>query len=248
MENHDLIDRYFENSLSPKEQKLFNDLLQNDSGFKNEFLFQKDLKKVIAVSQQEELKSTLSHIEENVKKKSLFRLVPKKWMVAASLLLITTLGIWSVKSLYYPSNEVIYEDYFQADRNTVQPVVRGENLNTIEYRAFVAYEAQDYYKAINLFNSVKTPDEAYIIYYKGLCFLALEKSDEAIALLTEVATKPALEGKSADFREKANWYLAMAYLKNNETEKAISSLSLIIDNPSSNFKKQEAQEILGYLK
>jgi len=248
MKNHDLIDRYFENSLSPKEQNLFNDLLQNDSDFKNEFLFQKDLKKVIAVSQQEELKSTLSHIEEHVKKKSLFMIVPKKWMVAASLLLITTLGLWSVKSLYYPSNEVIYKDYFQVDRNTIQPVVRGESLKTIEYRAFVAYEAQDYYKAINLFNSVKTPDEAYIIYYKGLCFLALEKSDEAIALLSEVATKQGLDGKSADFKEKANWYLAMAYLKNNETEKAISRLSLIINNPSSNFKKQEAQEVLGYLK
>ena len=248
MKNHDLIDRYFENSLSPKEQNIFNDLLQNDSDFKNEFLFQKDLKKVIAVSQQEELKSTLSHIEEHVKKKSLFMIVPKKWMVAASLLLITTLGLWSVKSLYYPSNEVIYKDYFQVDRNTIQPVVRGESLKTIEYRAFVAYEAQDYYKAINLFNSVKTPDEAYIIYYKGLCFLALEKSDEAIALLSEVATKQGLDGKSADFKEKANWYLAMAYLKNNETEKAISRLSLIINNPSSNFKKQEAQEVLGYLK
>ena len=47
MKNHDLIDRYFENSLSPKEQKLFNDLLQNNLEFSNEFLFQKDLKKVI---------------------------------------------------------------------------------------------------------------------------------------------------------------------------------------------------------
>ena len=239
MKNHDLIDRYFENSLSPKEQNLFNDLLQNDSDFKNEFLFQKDLKKVIAVSQQEELKSTLSHIEEHVKKKSLFMIVPKKWMVAASLLLITTLGLWSVKSLYYPSNEVIYKDYFQVDRNTIQPVVRGESLKTIEYRAFVAYEAQDYYKAINLFNSVKTPDEAYIIYYKGLCFLALEKSDEAIALLSEVATKQGLDGKSADFKEKANWYLAMAYLKNNETEKAISRLSLIINNPHQILKNKK---------
>ncbi len=248
MENHDLIDRYFENTLSPKEQQLFNDLLQNDSDFKEEFVFQKDLKQVIAVSQQEELKSTLSHIEEKVQKSSRFMIIPTKWMVAASLLLITTLGIWSVKNLYYPSNEVIYQDYFQVDRNTVQPVVRGESLKTIEYRAFVAYEAQDYYKAINLFNSVKTPDEAYIIYYKGLCFLALEKSDEAITLLSEVATKPGLDGKSADFREKANWYLAMAYLKNNETEKAISRLSLITNNPSSNFKKQEAQEVLGYLK
>lgn len=248
MKNHDLIDRYFENSLSPKEQKLFNDLLQNDSDFKDEFLFQKDLKQVIAISQQEELRSTLSQIEGKVQKNSRFMIVPKRWMVAASLLLITTLGTWGVKSLYYPSNEVIYETYFQADRNTIQPVVRGESLNTIEYRAFVAYEARDYYKAINLFNSVKTPDETYIVYYKGLCFLALEKADEAIALLNQVADRTPLEGKSDDLREKANWYLAMAYLKNNEINKAISKLSLITNDSSSNFKKQEAQEVLNYLK
>ncbi len=248
MKNHDLIDRYFENSLSPKEQKLFNDLLQNDSDFKDEFLFQKDLKQVIAISQQEELRSTLSQIEGKVQKNSRFMIVPKRWMVAASLLLITTLGTWGVKSLYYPSNEVIYETYFQADRNTIQPVVRGENLNTIEYRAFVAYETRDYYKAINLFNSVKTPDETYIVYYKGLCFLALEKADEAIALLNQVADRTPLEGKSDDLREKANWYLAMAYLKNNEINKAISKLSLITNDSSSNFKKQEAQEVLNYLK
>jgi tetratricopeptide (TPR) repeat protein len=248
MKNHDLINRYFENSLSPEEQKLFNNLLQNDATFKEEFLFQKDLKQVIAVSQQEELKSTLSHIEENVQKNSRFMIVPKKWMVAASLLLITTLGMWTVKSLYYPSNDEIYETYFEVDRNTIQPVVRGESLNTIEYRAFVAYEAQDYYKAINLFNSVKNPDEIYIIYYKGLCFLALEKTDEAIALLSNVANTTTIDGKSADLEEKANWYLALAYLKNNDTENAISRLSLINNDPSSIFKKQEAQEVLNYLK
>jgi len=40
----------------------------------------------------------------------------------------------------------------------------------------------------------------------------------------------------------------MAYLKNNETEKAVSKLSLIEKNPASNFKKQEAKEVLNYLK
>ena len=47
MKNFELIDLYFDNSLSPKEQLLFNDLLQNDLDFKNEFVFRKDLKKVI---------------------------------------------------------------------------------------------------------------------------------------------------------------------------------------------------------
>ena len=72
MKNHDLIDRYFEKSLRPKEQKRFNELLQNDLNFKNEFLFQKNLKQVIAANQKEELKSVLSNIEERAKKGSPF--------------------------------------------------------------------------------------------------------------------------------------------------------------------------------
>ena len=248
MENHDLIDRYFENSLSPKEQKLFNDLLQNDSDFKAEFLFQKNLKQVIRASQQEELKSKLSQIEEKAQKNTRFMIVPKKWIVAASLALITTFGVWTVKSLYYPSHEAIYETYFQVDRNTIYPVVRGESIKTIEFRAFVAYEAHNYYKAINLFNSVKNSDETHIIYYKALCFLALDKTGEAINLLNNVAINNKLDNTSVSLKEKANWYLAMAYLKNNETAKAVARLSIIENNPDSNFKKQEAKEVLNYLK
>ena len=83
MKNHDLIDRYFENSLTPKEQILFNDLLLNDSVFKSEFQFQKDLKKVIASNQQEELKTALNEIEGRTQKGFGFIMFPKKWMVAA---------------------------------------------------------------------------------------------------------------------------------------------------------------------
>ena len=247
MKNHDLIDRFFENSLSPKDQKLFNNLLQNDSDFKKEFVFQKDLKQVIALRQREELKSSLSQLEEKVQKNSRFMIMPKKWMVAASFLLIVSVGILGVKSVYYPSNEAIYTEYFQADRNTVQPVVRGESIETIEYRAFVAYEAKDYYKAINLFNSVKSPGETYITYYKALCYLSLDKKDEAITLFNQVATNTAVDDDYSEFKEKAHWYLALAYIKKNDQQKALTHLKHITNSVDATFKKQEAQEILKYI-
>lgn len=248
MKNFDLIDRYFENSLSPKEQLLFNDLLQNDQEFKNEFVFRKDLKKVIAASQQEDLKSTLGQFEDKIHKSSRLMFLPKKWLVAASIMILASVGIYSVKSSYFPSNEVIYQSYFTSCRNTIQPVVRGENPNTIEYRAFVAYEAHNYHKAINLFNSVADPDAAYINFYKGLSYLEVNKSTKAIQLLLPISKATNLQGKSANFSEKANWYLALAYLKNEDNEKAIQELSYIIDQPSGTFKKEEAQEVLNYLK
>ncbi|MGI9530138.1 tetratricopeptide repeat protein [Lutimonas sp.] len=247
MKNNDLIDSYFENSLSPKEQKIFNDLLQNNIDFKNEFQFQKDLKKVIASKQREELKSVLTEIEERAQRKSTILSIPKKWMVAASLLIIVGIGTWGVKSTYYPSNESIYSDYFEPSRNTVQPVVRGENINTIEYRAFVAYESENYHKAINLFNSVKNPDEAYVDFYKGLCLMATDKTHEAIEILEPISKMTQLEGKNKDFSEKARWYLALNYVKLNDDTKAKNTLLAIINDNDSNYKKEEATEILNFL-
>ena len=247
MKNFDLIDRYFDNSLTPKEQLLFNDLLQNDPDFKNEFIFRKDLTKVIANSQQEDLKSTLNKFEDSIRQKPKFFKIPRKWLVAASTLLVLSLGVWSVKSIFFPSNQAIYEAYFQSCRNTIQPIVRGENLNTIEYKAFAAYEAHDYHKAINLFNSVENPEAAYINFYKGLSYLELDKSREAIELLKPISQAIDLEGKSENFNEKANWYLALAYLKNMENKKAISQLYLILDQPDGTFKKVESKEVLKYL-
>lgn len=247
MKNFDLIDRYFDNSLSPKEQLLFNDFLQNDLDFRNEFVFRKDLKKVIAASQQEDLKSTLGQFESRIHKSSRLMFLPKKWLVAASIMILASFGIYGVKSTYYPSNEAIYATYFQSCRNTIQPVVRGENPNTIEYSAFVAYEAHDYHKAINLFNSVAEPDEAYINFYKGLSYLEIDKSSKAIELLLPISKATNLQGKSANFSEKAKWYLALAYLKNQENEKAIKELSYIVDQPSVTFKKEEAEEVLNFL-
>jgi len=248
MKNFDLIDRYFDSSLTPKEQLLFNDLLQNDLDFKNEFVFRKDLKKVIAVNQQEVLKSTLGQFEEKIQQSSKFMILPKKWFVAASIILVASLGAYSIKSIYYPSNQAVFETFYQPCRNTIQPTVRGDNPNTIEYRAFVAYEAHNYHKAINLFNSVKNADEAYINFYKGLSYLELDKIKEAIEILLPIAKANGLEGKSANFNDKAAWYLALAYLKNNDKEKSKSELSLITQKPKGTYKKEEAQELLGHLK
>ena len=174
-------------------------------------------------------------------------MLPKKWLVAASVFILATIGLYSVKTEYFPSNEVIYETYFQSCRNTIQPVVRGENPNTIEYRAFVAYEAHDYYKAINLFNSVADPEAPYINFYKGLSYMEINKLNRAIALLYPITKAKNLKGKSANFDEKAKWYLALAYIKNNENKKAIEELSLIGNQPPDTYKKEEALEVLAFL-
>ena len=247
MEKFDLIERYFENSLDAKERLVFNDLLQNDAEFKEEFVFQRDLKEAIAANQREDVKKTLEHIESSVGNNKLFQLIPRKWMAVATIAVLFSLGIWSIKSNYYPSNDAIYADHFEPCRNHIQPVVRSEGATSIEYRAFVAYEAKNYHKAINLFNSSENAHLTYTNFYKGLSYLGLGKTNEAIELLTPIANTMEFEGQKPNWSERADWFIALAHIKNENNSEAEKALNKIVNHPTHTFKKEEAQLILNYI-
>ncbi len=248
MNNIDLIDKYFANSLTPKEQNSFNDLLQNNEEFKKEFQFHKDLKKVIDINRSEELKQDLQQFEKEYQEKSTTKFLFNKWLIAASITLLIGFGLWFVKDTYFPSNEQLYTRNFEPYRNIVQPVVRGESPKTIEYSAFVAYENKDYHKAINLFNSVPNPNKPHIQFYKAMCLLSLDNTDDAIQSLLPVAVNENTDSSSKNFTEMANWYLALAYLKSGNTEKALSQFSIVANHPTYTFKKEEAKKIIELIK
>ncbi len=247
MNNTDLIEKYFENSLNPKEQISFNEKLQNDKEFKKEFLFQKDLKKAISLDQREKLKLDLQQFEKEYQEKSKGNTSFTKWLIAASITLLLGFGIWFIKDSYFPSNEQLYAQNFEPYRNIVQPIVRGESPKTIKHSAFVAYENNDYHKAINLFNSVSNPNESSIQFYKAMCLLSLNKANDAIQVLLPIAVNETKDSTSENFTEMANWYLALAYLKTGNTKKALSQFSVIAEHPTYTFKKEEAKKIIGFL-
>ncbi len=80
-----------------------------------------------------------------------------------------------------------------------------------------------------------------------MSYLAINKPEEAIKLLEPLSKINMLEGKNKGFNEMARWYLALSYIKINEDENAVNALNSIIDNSSSNYKKDAATEVLGFL-
>lgn len=248
MKNLNLIDRYFENSLSPKERLEFNDLIQNDEGFKNEFLFQKDLKKAISHHQNQELKETLENFERGLKSSSRFSVVPVKWVAAASLALLLSVGGWIVNNYAFPSNERIFETYYEPYPNTVMPIVRGSEVNSIEYRAFIAYEAGEYHKAINLFNSVENSSDKYIQFYKAMCQLSADKPNEAIETLLPLANGSASSLQDFDCKQRAEWYIGLAYVKQGKEQEAMYFLEKLKNqNEELRFKKEAAAQVYKLL-
>ena len=151
MNKNKLIGKFFNDTLSDKESALFNKLLQEDPEFKEEFQFQKDLKKALQLNKRESLKATLQGFEKDLKKKEkLFTI--RIWLAAASVIIL--LGIGSLIFNTYGRNDPhqLYAEYFEPYRNIVHPVERGENDKSLEKIAFQAYENGEFYKALNLFN------------------------------------------------------------------------------------------------
>lgn len=246
--NFELIEKYFSNSLSDEEQIVFNNLLKNDLAFKEEFLFQKDLKKALSHNQRSSLKTTLQKFESDLEKEKVFPL--RKWMAAASVVLVLGLSYFLFSDSFNNSSEKLYAEYFEPYRNVVHPIVRGDNGSSIESSAFLAYENGKFYKAINLFNSVSNKKDEYIRFYTAMCYLGLNDNLEAIDLLLPIATNEADEANdnsNLNFKTKANWYLGLAYLNSGDLNKAKSQFSLIANHPDNSYKKEAALEILDKL-
>lgn len=242
MDKELLLYQYFSNQLTPEQQKVFDNLLETDTDFKSQFLFEKDLQRAIRAQEKEELKSKLQDFEQEISSKSAASSTKsnfRPWSVAASIALLCALGWFTYSSLLGSSNQELYNDYFEPYPNTVYAITRGEGNQDVSRAAFVAYESQDYERAAELFGSAGDTI-AHGNFYLAQVLLKLDRDDEAIELLAQSILE------DVSFEGEANWYLALAYLKSNNTESAIEVLERQVAHYD--FKKAKAQELLESLR
>jgi len=107
-----------------------------------------------------------------------------------------------------------------------------------------AYNNQDYTAASKIYESVVTSNfvknEDYL--FAGLSYLYEGKTAQAVEKLAVAKTKIAQGEK---FWEETNWFLALAYLKNEDSEKARQQLNNIIQ--ADGFYSDKAQKIVSTL-
>ncbi len=106
----------------------------------------------------------------------------------------------------------------------------GSNMTAL-IQAQKAYHSGDYASALPVFEQY--PDNAEVQLTKGNAAYNLGKIDEAIATFQQVAS-----GDSV-YVPAANWYLALAYLKKEQPEKAKAALDNIPEGSSYYAKAQE---------
>jgi len=234
MDKNLLIEKYLQGVLSEKEQILFDKLLMDDSSFKNEVSFQKNVKSSVIANDQENFKNLIAKIEKSASRKRKKTLFSKKWLIAASVLFLFSIAFLLQNRQQYNS-ESLFKENFIPYKNVIYPIHRGVENNPKQdkkLQAFLAYENGDYQKAVFLFSDLyQQTNESYYLFYKANALLQLNKPNEAIPLLqSHIQTQDTL-------KDKSKWYLALAYLKARNTKKAKNLLNNIVSKKTYNYKK-----------
>ena len=236
MDKFILIEKYFEGTLSESEQKEFDDLLTNDVEFKKEFDFQQNLQQAIVQESRDTLKRELQALEKNSFQENKVKRLFPFLKVAASVVLIFSIGAYLLLNSNNSSEE-LFQEYYSPYTNVIQPIVRGEASENIEYQAFLNYESEKYQEALTLFETAYSETKNnHLLLYKANCLLSLNNPKKAILNLENY-----LKTSSA-FKDKAYWYLGLSHLKLNDKSAAKEHFKKLEKLDS--FKQKEVQEIL----
>ena len=106
-------------------------------------------------------------------------------------------------------------------------------------QAIHAYSINSYKKAIQYYNQIPNlKGEDFI--FKGLSYLYLNQSEKAIPLLQKAIALIPFKSFRSD--EEIKWHLCLAFIKNQEFEKAKLELRSLANNKKS--KRQKDAQIL----
>jgi len=241
MDKEELINGYFERTLSQDQLEEVNRLLETDSEFASEFEFLKELQVSLKKEERQDIKAMFSDLvdEKATPKPKVFQLRP--WLAAASVALLVGLGSWF---LFFNTPDLNTADLYAANftpyDNVVHPIERGNQLEDLKTKAFTAYENKEYPEALELFKELYTKqNDSYIDFYSAMILMQLNKQEEAI---------PLLEGyieKEGELKDRASWYLALAYLKVEDIDRSKEQLNALVKD--NGFKAESAAKLLDDL-
>jgi tetratricopeptide (TPR) repeat protein len=188
------------------------------------------------------LKESMSQWEQNHKPGSPIKVIQwRSWAVmglAASLLIAASYFIWTTNST--ADTSALFAEYYQQYPNIIMPSLRGtQRDSSVLAYAFNAYDNLQYAEAITRFEAIGNKDGS-VYFYLGLAHLAQSDIERAIVNLQQSVHI------DQAFREQAEWYLALSYLRSDRLKKCAEMLSGIELRGGSYAKRaRELQEKLN---
>ncbi|PJE46331.1 MAG: hypothetical protein CUR34_10160 [Sediminibacterium sp.] len=239
MDKEALLNGYFDNTLTESELIAFNELLEKDASFAEELAFRKNLKHGIHINERARIKATIKKFE-TANNKQTFQQKYFKWIAAATT--ITFILIALNQYTQNPKPETLFQEFYTGYPNIIAPSERSKNnIDSLTQSAFAAYDREAFKEALEGFKILEEQQKtAYTSLYIGICYLELKNSVAAIEILQKAISL------NNTYSLTAKWYLALAYLQNDQPESAIEILKqyAVLEEPF----KQEAEKLYNKLK
>ncbi len=180
-----------------------------------------------------QLKDELKRIKQN-KPAKIISIQKRIISVAAVFFIIVSASI-----LWFANSK--YSNTYLASTGFIEPnfsTVRGKSTSNILTKGINAYYENDYNNCQKLLSSIDKNSPLYIDaqYILGLSLLKNNLYTEAIASFNKVYNSGDKKYKSG-----VKWNLMIAYLKNDETNKALAILDEFLQNPTSNYYHKAKQ-------
>lgn len=244
MDKEQLLYRYFSKNLTPEQEQQFNELLETDSEFKEQFDFEINLQGAIQDTESKNLKSKLIGFEKDISDKTPVLTLRKnnyqKWAMAASVALLFGLGWFGYNSIFSTNYSEIYDSNFQEYPNTVYTITRGDTVESLEREAFSAYESGNYETALQNFELLQNENNrVYLDFYMAHSFLNLGNTKKAREHFQNTIDA------DTQFIAESHWYLALISIKEKDKENAVKSLKTLTSK--FDYQKDKALELLQEL-
>lgn len=246
-QNFHLIEKYFQGKLDKDELQLFNEKLQQDPSFEQEFRDMKLIRDAVKETSRIRALDILQNAEANLTNQETTKInVSMKRLVsiAASLLIVATVSYFAFSGgTGVLTGEEIVATYYEPYTNIVSGGVRGSDspINTLKARAYNAYDIADYSTSADLFKDLLSSEKSAANYlYSGIANFEAGDFEAAKNNLNTVMNN------FSDLNDQAQWYLAMTLFKEGAKDQAIRNIAQLFVSNSS--YKLESEKILNNLK
>jgi hypothetical protein len=237
--NYENIEKYISNELTEQEQLAFEQQLQTDAELAEAYAMYVSIYDTMQskeVANEAPLLETTTTLNEqyfttNFATKPLKNNVRRMFFLAAAaaaiLVLVFTLLPLGNKKL---TNKELYAKYTVHEK--VEEITRGDNKDSTFNKAAQLYNAKNFKDAIPLYAKIKDSSSQALFLY-GVCNMEMNENTVAIKSFDTL-----IDGTST-YKEKAELYKALVYLKKNDVENCKKQL-LSINKYSSYIKEANA--------
>lgn len=218
-EEFQAIERYLLGQLSEEEKLAFERELEKNPSLRSHT---KELSLIFGEIEEQSLRAKLDQIHSKVGEATPSIPLPsattfpwQKWAIAASISVVLMLSFW-FWALRLFTEEKLYQTYYRPDPGLVTAMSSESSSYAFE-RAMVDYKSGNYQAALDRWELIlaEKPQNDTLHYFIGHSLMALDETLLAISYWEKVT----LDEQSV-FRKDAFWYLGIAWLKEEDPEKA----------------------------